>query len=139
MVRMALLAGVVLATAVTSTASWAHGYTYRPYWGGYYGPRVGVTFGSPWYWGATWSPWYWGGPWGGYAYPYAYGYPAWRYPPIEYFDTPGPYVERAAGGSWYYCSDPPGYFPHVSLCRRPWIAVAPFAVQGGAAKPQALR
>ena len=59
--------------------------------------------------------------------------------PIEYFDTPGPYVERAAGGSWYYCSDPPGYFPHVSLCRRPWIAVAPFAVQGGAAKPQALR
>jgi hypothetical protein len=144
MFRMALLAGLLLATAATSTASSAHGYYDRPYWGGgYYGPRVGVYFGSPWYWGTPWSPWAWGGPWVGYAQPYAYGHPAWRYPPFEQGEAPGPYIERAPtagpGGSWYYCSDPPGYYPHVPVCARPWIAVAPFPVQGDAARPRTSR
>jgi hypothetical protein len=48
------------------------------------------------------------------------------------------FVERPAvtvqpeSGNWYYCVDPAGYFPYVGACNRPWVAVTPFDVQGGA-------
>ena len=100
-------------------------YGYRPSYGyyGYYGPSVGVYFGAPWYWSA---PYY------GYAYPYAWGYPAYRYVPPLAADPPA-YVEKPAdapaGGAWYYCEDPQGYFPHVARCNRPWIEVAPSEIE----------
>jgi hypothetical protein len=136
-----------------SDSTLGHGY-YRGYWGGFYGPRVGVYWGGPWYWG---SSWYWGAPWYGYAspyaypysyaypyrfgYPYAYGYPAWGYArPAPYVGPPAEYVEPAApatsGDSWYYCSDPPGYFPHVRLCSKPWLEVAPFSTAENAGRPR---
>jgi len=46
------------------------------------------------------------------------------------------FVERPAvvvqpeGGAWYYCVDPPGYFPHVARCNRPWVVVNPADVSG---------
>jgi len=46
------------------------------------------------------------------------------------------FVERPAvvvqpeGGAWYYCVDPPGYFPHVARCLRPWVVVNPADVSG---------
>ena len=118
-------------------------YGYRPgYWGGYYGyygPRAGVYLGTPWYWGAPY-PWY------GYTYPYPYASPAWRYappigynyalPPADYVERPEQTAQTAPGGMWYYCVDPPGYYPHVSRCGRPWMAVAPFDVEGSAGKPR---
>jgi hypothetical protein len=145
---MRALVTLALAMAVVaSDPSWAHGY-YRPGWGGYYGPRVGIYVGSPWYWGPSWywgAPYYWGpswyggAPWYGYGSPYAWGYPAWRYDAgVGYSGSP-PYVERTAPsqrGSWYYCIDPPGYYPHVSLCNRPWVEVAPFTVERDTRKPR---
>ena len=26
---------------------------------------------------------------------------------------------------WYYCTEPPGYFPYVQSCSRAWIPVTP--------------
>jgi hypothetical protein len=152
--RGGLLVAVALATTLcASDASHAH---YRGYWGGYYyGPRVGVYFAGPWYAGPSW---YWGARWYGYPYGYAgwpygygygypYGYPygfgySWRYdPPIRYGLPPASYVEAPArsepSGSWYYCNDPPGYYPYVSRCSRPWLEVEPFSTgSGGAAPPK---
>ena len=146
--RMLVAAAVAMALGA-SDSSLGHGY-YRGYWGGYYGPRVGVYWGAPWYWGAAS---YWGGPWYGYGYPYgyayrygygypyAYGYPGWRYDyPAPYAVPPSQYVEPApsatSSGAWYYCSDPPGYFPHVKLCSKPWLEVAPFATSENAGPPR---
>ena len=137
-----VLAAVAIVAGNVASAHWVgYGgwYGYRGYWGGYYGPRVGVYLGSPWYWGTPYAA----APWYGYAYPYPYAAPAWRYaPPIDYSHAvpPTEYVERPAqaapGGRWYYCVDPPGYYPHVSRCLSPWIGVAPFDVDGGAGKPR---
>ena len=139
----ALALGIVLAGA---DAAQAGGY-YRG-WGGYYGPRVGVYFGGPLYWGPSW---YWGSPWGGYPYGYGYGY-GYGYPygygvpyvpysaPVRYAVPQATYVEPPARSvereSWYYCADPVGYYPHVSMCSRPWVEVAPFATGSNAAPPR---
>jgi hypothetical protein len=49
-------------------------------------------------------------PYGGdYYYPY-YGYG---------YDTGQP----TASQSWYYCSDPAGYYPYVAQCNTGWQAV----------------
>lgn len=151
--RRALLAIALAAVLSASEAAYAHGY--HRGWGGHaYGPRVGVYIGAPWFWGPSW---YWGGPWYGYpyGYRYAYGYPygygygypfayahpyaSAPYPPaVRYVSPPADAVEQstqgAAPGAWYYCSDPPGYYPHVSTCSRPWLEVAPFSTQGSAVR-----
>ena len=83
--------------------------------------RVGVFIGP------GFGPWY-------YPWPYAYGpYPYAPYP--YYYDAPGyapapsQYVEREAArvapASWYYCSDPQGYYPYVQQCRAGWQRVSP--------------
>lgn len=52
------------------------------------------------------------------------------------------FVERPAvvvqpeSGAWYYCVDPPGYFPHVARCLRPWVVVNPADVAGTAPDPR---
>jgi hypothetical protein len=43
-------------------------------------------------------------------YPY-YGY-------YDYGDYGQPYSQ-----TWYYCSDPPGYYPYVAQCNTGWQAV----------------
>lgn len=139
------LAMVVLA----SNASDADAYYRYGYRGGYYGPRVGVYVGSPWYWGPSWywgapyawgTPWVWGAPAYGYGYPYGWGIQGWRDagPPV-YTERDAPPAAPASSGSWYYCADPPGYYPHVSLCNRPWLEVAPFTVQRDARPPPTSR
>ena len=32
---------------------------------------------------------------------------------------------------WYYCTEPPGYFPYVQTCNRAWIPVVPQASPAG--------
>jgi hypothetical protein len=45
--------------------------------------------------------------------------------------APAPYVEVTPAPPpppapvWYYCTDPPGYYPTVPACNVPWIPVAP--------------
>jgi hypothetical protein len=96
-------------------------YGYR----GWYGPGIGIYYGSPWYWG--W-PWYAG------AYPY---YPYYPYGAYSVYDAPPTvYVEQSPAASgdeapsapanlWYYCTDPAGYYPYVQNCRAPWVKVVP--------------
>jgi hypothetical protein len=54
---------------------------------------------------------WWGGDglgWSSYPDPYGWGY-----------DYSQPY----AGQTWYYCSDPTGYYPYVTQCNTGWQAV----------------
>jgi hypothetical protein len=43
--------------------------------------------------------------------------------------TPAPYIGITPAPPpppvWYYCTDPPGYYPTVPACTVPWIPVAP--------------
>jgi hypothetical protein len=57
---------------------------------------------------------------GFYGYPY-YGYPySWNYyPDYGYYDYSQPYSSQ----TWYYCSDPAGYYPYVTQCNTGWQTV----------------
>lgn len=147
--RAVLLATAALALAAPAPAAadrggdrgWQGSHVHSR---GVWGPRVGVYWGGPAYWGPWWG-WpgsRYGGPYGpygyygyygyygdyGYASPYGYGYPV----PPAVLREPVPYVEKPAADLWYWCADPAGYYPHVASCRRPWQAVAPADVRGGA-------
>jgi len=50
--------------------------------------------------------WWWGGGWG------------W---PYYYYPSGGYYGYRAY--AWYWCSDPPGYYPDVTQCNTAWQTV----------------
>ena len=63
-----------------------------------------------------------------YAYPYPYYsyYPYYDYAPPVVVTPPTDYVQRAPEtGYWYYCQDPPGYYPTVTACPGGWLQVAP--------------
>jgi hypothetical protein len=51
---------------------------------------------------------------GSFAYPW-WGY----YPDYGYYDYGQPYPSQ----TWYYCSDPAGYYPYVTQCNTGWQAV----------------
>ena len=63
---------------------------------------------------------------GGHGGPLSF-YPEPIYPyPDFYYDMPPPLYEAPqVPGYWYYCDNPPGYYPYVAECRRPWNTVAP--------------
>ena len=98
------------------------------WWGGV---GVGVALTAPW-WG--WP--YWGAPYYGYyAYP-AYGvYDGYYAPdPAVYVEPARPaaptYAPSAPGGvTWFYCTQPAGYYPYVQSCSKPWVRVVPDATQ----------
>ena len=84
--------------------------------GGFRGPRVYI--GAP-----FWYP-------GPYAYPYpvyappVYAPPVYA-PPVVEEPLPPAYVEPRSSAYWYYCQDPPGYYPYVASCAGGWQQVAP--------------
>ena len=47
-----------------------------------------------------------------------FGFPWWGYYP-RYYDYSQPYASQ----TWYYCSDPAGYYPNVTQCNTGWQAV----------------
>jgi hypothetical protein len=51
---------------------------------------------------------------GSFAYPW-WGY----YPDYGYYD----YGQSYPSQTWYYCSDPAGYYPYVTQCNTGWQAV----------------
>jgi hypothetical protein len=87
------------------------GYGYRPY--GYYRyrspsvvvvPRVVVPFGVP------------------YVYPPVVVAP----PPVYVQPPPRVYVQPPPSQPyWYYCDNPPGYYPYVQQCPGGWRQVNP--------------
>jgi hypothetical protein len=49
-----------------------------------------------------------------------FAYPGWGYyPDYGYYDYSQPYASQ----TWYYCSDPAGYYPDVTQCNTGWQAV----------------
>jgi hypothetical protein len=54
----------------------------------------------------------------GSAYPWGWGYSA---PYDGYYGSAVPY---SAAQTWYYCSNPAGYYPYVTQCYGPWQPVA---------------
>jgi hypothetical protein len=80
--------------------AWTHGRWYHRWWNGRYG----------WWWNA-------GGAWFWYTapvYPYPTDISDYYYEEPEY-NEPGP--------AWYYCYNPPGYYPYVPYCNGPWRPV----------------
>jgi hypothetical protein len=81
-------------------AIWTHGNWYHRWWNGRYG----------WWWFAG-GAWFW------------YTAPVYPYPTVVsdyYYEEP---QYNQAGPTWYYCSNPPGYYPYVSSCYGPWQPV----------------
>jgi hypothetical protein len=52
---------------------------------------------------------------GFYGYPYDWGYS----PDYGYYGYSQPYSSQ----TWYYCSDPAGYYPYVTQCNTGWQTV----------------
>jgi hypothetical protein len=91
-----------------------------------------------------WYPWLWSVPvYRGPGYYDSYDYyqppPVMTQPPRVYEQQ----VPAPQGGQayWYYCQDPPGYYPYVSQCPGGWTKTAPSpeTAQPPAAEPQAPR
>lgn len=90
---------------------------------------IGFSVGAPLYWPAYVPSWY--GGWPAYG-PGWYGDPYYRYgAPLVVQVEPPVYIERAdppAKPTWYYCSNPQGYYPYVTQCSTDWRPVAPESV-----------
>ena len=85
------------------------------WWNGWHDGRDG------WWWIAN-GVWYW------YPRP-VYPYPDPYSPPMV---APAP-----VGQMWYYCQNPPGYYPYVANCMMPWQMVQPSAGPPAAPAPMA--
>jgi hypothetical protein len=129
---------------------WGYGFPGYGYGYGYgLGVGLGLGYGAGWAW-TLGSPWYWGWPAVAYGVPayYPYGTLAPGYPALvldedlSYLQQPQAEViaaqaPRSAASSWYYCTEPAGYYPYVQQCARPWIAVQPNAVPPAGSAPGA--
>jgi hypothetical protein len=53
--------------------------------------------------------------------------PSWYFYPAPVYPYPNPYVPPVVVAPrpnyWYYCPNPPGYYPYVPACPTPWQAV----------------
>ena len=106
--------------------------------------HVGVFIGAPLFWGLGYSYPYFPYPYS-YPYPYPYPYP-YYYPPYDASATlPPVYVEQGdeqaalpppQSSYWYYCANPPGYYPYVQQCPGGWQRVAPQPPPAPVAEPQ---
>jgi hypothetical protein len=69
-----------------------------------------------WWWGA-------GGAWYFYDAP-VYPYPEYVSPDVVFGDEPMVvYSATPSAAYWYYCYDPPGYYPYVPTCSTQWVPV----------------
>ena len=71
-------------------------------------PAFGAWWGGGWGWPDYYYPEWWGTGW---------GWPDYYHPNGGYYGS-GPYA-----GYWYYCADPPGYYPYVIQCNTAWQTV----------------
>src|SRR6516164_6340054 len=92
--------------------------------GGFHGTFAGLhhRLGHPsgGHWDHAWHNgrygWWWGGEGLGWTY---YEDPWWGYPDYGNYGYNQPYASQ----SWYYCSDPAGYYPFVTRCNTNWQTV----------------
>ncbi len=93
-VRMAAAVSTGVGGGFHGGGGWHRGYGG---WGPGFGAGVGVGLGLGWW---------------GYA-------PYYGYPDYGYYDYGQPYPTQ----TWYYCSDPAGYYPYVTQCNTGWQPV----------------
>ena len=76
--------------------------------------RTRVFLGS----GIWWGPGWWGPP-----------FPYYTDPPVIVQQEPPIYSDPEAQSQdyWYYCQNPPGYYPYVQQCPGGWMTVVPQA------------
>ena len=89
-------------------AEWQHGWWHHGWWHGRWG----------WWWFAG-GYWWW------------YNAPVYPYPTVvsdTYYVEPT--YDETGYGYWYYCQNPPGYYPYVQYCYGPWQPVPPTPPQG---------
>jgi hypothetical protein len=123
--RKGLMATVLLTTALLlgpaspAFARGGGGGRGGGFHGGFHGYGGGgvEVFVGPGFW--------WGGPgWWGPGYPY-YDYPGYSYP----YYAPPMYVQPEQPAPppayWYYCQNPPGYYPYIKKCPGGWLTVVP--------------
>jgi hypothetical protein len=117
-----ITAGLVAGTAPAALAQHDHGHDH----GGWHGDihhfhdhDFGVWRGGRWFHGDHGGRpgWWW-----------VVG-PTWYYYPAPVYPYPDPYVPPVvtapppAPATWYYCDNPPGYYPYVPQCTVPWRPV----------------
>ncbi|CAN5437466.1 hypothetical protein BH11PSE11_BH11PSE11_22990 [soil metagenome] len=114
---------LLAAVALTGVFASGSALAYSGHHHGHGGARVGVYIGAPLFWPAYSAPYY-ASP---YAY-YPYGYRYYDPPVVAVERTPSVYIEKGQEqASWYYCSNPSGYYPYVQQCPQGWQQVAPQA------------
>jgi len=94
-----------------------HGGGFHGGWhGGFASVHNGFGHANGGHWDHGWHNgrygWWWGADGLGWTY-YPY------YPDYGYYDYNQPYASQ----SWYYCSDPAGYYPYVTQCNTTWQTV----------------
>jgi hypothetical protein len=107
---MALVVATVVVLAASVVPSQADGWHGGWHHAGF-GPRVFI--GAPLFWGPR----------------FVVDLPAYFAPPV-YYAPPPVVVEPPAAHVqpqqyWYYCQNPPGYYPSVPQCPGGWMQVAP--------------
>lgn len=109
---MILVFLVTIGTSQVAWARWRGGGHHDHNWRGNFDIVIGVPLG-----------------WGYYPPPY-YPYP----PPVIVSPPPPPvYIEQAPTREvnpppknyWYYCTNPPGYYPTIKECPDGWLKVVP--------------
>ena len=148
-----LFAMVTSGLLLIGTQAWAappHGGVSH-YGSGHYGAHYdrGYYGGRYWGWGGYWGPGI-GIYYGGLGFGYGLGYP-YPYAPLVINAEPLPQVliqqdpligvetliEKPTN-YWYYCTQPPGYFPYVQNCSQVWMKVVPQIPADQAATPRAV-
>jgi hypothetical protein len=100
--------------------------------------RGGRWWHGPWHGRNGWW-WFAGGAWYFYdtpVYPYP-GYVSDYYADDDYYDYPDYAAPGATQYSWYYCQNPPGYYPYIQNCKSQWQAVPAGAAPPGYSNAQA--
>lgn len=99
--------------------NFGRGFYGRGVFGGGFGAGLVLDPAFDWRFGPFFGPYNYG-----LYYPYAYAEPPIVVPPPP---APGVAPAPAVPDSqyWYYCSNPPGYFPYIGQCQVPWQTVPP--------------
>jgi hypothetical protein len=75
--------------------------------------------------GPGWLPGWWGSAYPYYRY-YPYSYYSYYPAPVVIPGQPqAPEPSQEQESYWYYCQDPPGYYPYVKSCPGGWMKVVP--------------
>lgn len=105
---------------------WEHDHGWGP--AGHWSGGIGAWHGGAWHhgWHNGRFGWWWVVP----------GWADWYYYNTPIYPGPDPYLPPGVGAGptpyWYYCQNPPGYYPYVPQCYGPWQPVLP---QGAPPQP----